>query len=123
MILLAPALIALPFVVLAAWFPTMAYELDARELVLRYGPHRYRIPLADIVELRHADLSITVWSSLRLPGLALFRVPYADVGVVHMCATRVADAILLIRTRDRQYGITPADESAFVRALTARLPR
>lgn len=115
-------LIAVPLLVLAAWFPTMRYELDDEALVLRYGPIlRYRIPLDEIQEMRRKNLKISLWSSLRLPGLALFTVPYADEGRVKMCATAAADRILLIDTRRGTYGVTPADEEAFVAAIRARI--
>jgi len=123
-IALAPSIvIGLPFLVLAALFPTMRYELDADALTLRYGPVlHYRIPYAEIQGIQRRDLSIPVWSSLRLPGLALFVVPYNDVGPVRMCATRAAKDVLLIRTERATYGLTPADERLFLDSLMARLP-
>jgi len=114
--------IALSMLALALWFPTMRYELDDRTLTLRYGPLlHYRIPLERIQVVRRRDLSISLWSSLRFPGLALFTVPYSDVGQVKMCATAAADRILLVETDDAKYGLTPADEEAFVAALLARM--
>ena len=125
LIALAPSVvIGLPFLMLAALFPTMRYELDADALTLRYGPVlRYRIPYAEIQGIQRRDLSIPVWSSLRLPGIALFVVPYNDVGPVRMCATRAAKNVLLIRTARATYGLTPADEPRFLDTLMARLPR
>jgi hypothetical protein len=124
-IAVAPSVvIGLPFLALAALFPTMRYELGDNALTLTYGPIlRYRIPYADIVGIQRRDLAVPVWSSMRLPGLALFIVPYNDVGAVRMCATRAANDILLIRTARATYGITPADERSFLDALMARLPR
>jgi hypothetical protein len=114
--------IALPGLVLAAWFPTMRYELEEQALTLRYGPVlHYHISLARIRSIRRRNLSISLWSSMRLPGLALFTVPYSDVGRVKMCATAAADRILLIETDDATYGLTPADEEGFVAALKARM--
>lgn len=115
-------LIGLPGLVLMAWFPTLHYELDETTLTLRYGPVlTYRIPLAEIRSIRRRDLAISLWSSLRLPGLALFSVPYADVGTVKMCATAAAHGILLIETANEKYGLTPADEAGLVAALRARM--
>ena len=124
LIAIAPSiLIGLPFLALAALFPTMRYELDADALTLRYGPVlRYRIPYSEIQGMQRRDLSVPVWSSMRLPGLALFVVPYNDVGPVRMCATRAAKDILLIRTTRATYGLTPADERSFLDAIMARLP-
>ena len=124
LIAIAPAVvIGLPFLALAALFPTMRYELDADALTLRYGPVlHYRIRYAEILGMQRRDLSVPVWSSMRLPGLALFVVPYNDVGRVRMCATRAAKDILLIRTAQATYGVTPADERSFLDAMMARLP-
>lgn len=115
-------IIAIPMLVLAAWFPTMRYELDDEALTLRYGPVlRYRIPLDEIREMRRKDLKVSLWSSMRLPGLALFTVPYLDEGKVKMCATAAATGVLLIDTDRGTYGITPADEEGFVAAVRARI--
>jgi hypothetical protein len=114
--------IGLPMLAFASWFPTMRYELDDQALTLRYGPLlRYRIPLERIQVVRRRNLSISLWSSMRFPGLALFTVPYSDMGQVKMCATAAADRILLVETDDAKYGLTPADEEGFVAALLARM--
>jgi hypothetical protein len=114
--------VALAFLILAFWFPTMRYELDQGQLTLRYGPViKYRIPLREIRSIRHRNLSMTIWSTVRFPGIALFTVPYADVGNVKMCATAALNNILLIETVKEKYGLTPADEEAFVAALRAQM--
>lgn len=64
---------------------------------------------------------MTIWSTIRFPGIALFQVPYADVGNVKMCATAALKDILLIETEKEKYGLTPADEGAFVAALRAHM--
>jgi len=120
--LLVMLAIGVPFLALAVWFPTMRYELDAHTLTLRYGPVlTYRIPLGEIQTIRKRDLSISLWSSMRFPGIALFTVPYTDVGNVKMCATAAATGILLVETAKDKYGLTPADEEDFVAALQARM--
>lgn len=107
-----------------ASLPAMRYDLTTDELVLSCGPlFRYRIPYASIEEVRRTTLTPTMWSSMRLPGLALGGVLYADVGQVRMCAKRMARDILLITAGGRRYGITPADEEAFVVALSPMLSR
>jgi hypothetical protein len=119
--LLTPA-IGLPFLLLALWFPTIRYELHERSLTLRYGPVlTYRIPLDEIRTIRRRDLSVSLWSSMRLPGFAAFTVPYNDVGNVRMCATAAANGILLIETETAKYGLTPYDEAGLVAALQARM--
>ncbi len=116
------AALGLPFLVLAIWLPTMRYELGTETLTLRYGPVlTYHIPLHEIQTIRRRNLSLSLWSSLRLPGIALFTVPYSDVGKVKMCATAAAHQILLIETGQVKYGVTPADEERFVAALQARM--
>jgi hypothetical protein len=114
--------VAISFLVLAFWFPTMRYELDQDQLTLRYGPViTYRIPLSEIRSIRRRNLSMTIWSTVRFPGIALFKVPYADVGNVKMCATAALNNILLIETEKEKYGLTPADEEAFVAAIRAQV--
>lgn len=114
--------IVLGFLILAWWFPTMRYELDPDQLTLRYGPIlTYQIPLRNIRTMRRRNLSITIWSTIRFPGIALFNVPYADVGNVKMCATAALNNILLIETEEEKYGLTPADEEAFIAAIRAQL--
>ncbi|HLO14048.1 MAG TPA: PH domain-containing protein [Anaerolineales bacterium] len=116
------SLVALAFLILAFWFPTMRYELGQDQLTLRYGPVlTYRIPLAEIRTIRRRNLSLTIWSTIRFPGIALFKVPYADVGNVRMCATAALNNILLIETEKEIYGLTPADEEAFIVALRTRM--
>ena len=114
--------ITVAFLVLAVWFPTLCYELHQNQLTLRYGPVlTYRIPFAEIRAIRRRNLSMTIWSTIRFPGIALFTVPYADVGNVKMCATAALNDILLIETEKEKYGLTPADEPAFVAALRSRI--
>jgi hypothetical protein len=114
--------VAFAFLILAIWFPTMRYELDQDHITLRYGPIlTYRIPLTEIRTIRRRNLGLTIWSTIRFPGIALFTVPYADVGNVKMCATAALNNILLIETEKDKYGLTPADEEAFVAALRSQM--
>ena len=120
---LVPAVIlGIPLLFLAISAPTMRYELDRTTLTLRCGPFlTYRIPLPEVESMQRRDLEVSLWASLRVPGLALFTVPYADVGKVKMCATRAAERIVLIRTAHDLYGVTPTDEEAFLAAMRSRL--
>ena len=114
--------VAVAFLVLALCFPTMRYELGDAELVLRCGPLlTYRVPLRDIQGIRRRSLSLTIWSCIRFPGVALFTAPYADVGNVKMCASAAINDILLIETQKGKYGVTPADEQGFVGALLQQM--
>ncbi len=114
--------VALAFLALAFWFPAMRYELDRDQITLRYGPVlTYRIPLRQIRTIRRRNLSLTIWSTVRFPGIALFQVPYGDVGNVKMCATAALNNILLIETDKEKYGLTPADENKFVDAVRTQM--
>ena len=75
---------------------------------------------ADQVAVRIEITEERTWQD-RFPGIALFKVPYADVGNVKMCATAALNNILLIETDKEKYGITPADEESFVAALRAQM--
>lgn len=109
------------FVVVFA-FPTMRYELTADTLDLVYWPLRYRIPYAKIESISREDLVPSLWSSMRFPGLAVGKVPYVGRRAVVMCSTRAAHGVVIIHTADRDYGVSPAEESAFVEAVIARIP-
>ncbi len=116
--------VTLGFMTLAIWFPTMRYELYPGLITLRYGPVlTYHIPLQQIQTIRRRNLSMTIWSSIRFPGIALFGVPYADVGSVKMCATAALNNILLIETKTGKYGLTPTDEEAFLTSVRAQMER
>jgi hypothetical protein len=117
-------LCALLFLSLAVWFPTMYYELTDDTLVMRYGPLlHYHIPLRNVLTVGRRDLRMSLWSSLRLPGIALFGAPYRGLGRVYMCATAAAHGIVLIETARAKYGLTPADEAEFMAEMEERRRR
>ena len=64
---------------------------------------------------------MTIWSAIRFPGIALFKVPYADVGTIKMCSTAALNNILLIETETEKYGLTPIDEEAFVATIRTQI--
>ncbi len=110
------------FLTIAACFPSMRYEIDNTSLILTYGPLlRYVIDFEKIKSIKRRDLGIAVVSSFRFPGLALFSIPYPEVGTVKMCATAANSGILLIETESQKYGLTPADEQGFVAELQKRM--
>lgn len=112
------------FVVTLLSLPSMRYEIGAEALHIRCGPFlHYAVPYAEITEVRTATLTPALWSSMRLPGLTLWGVPYVREGTIHMCATRMSRDLLLIRAGKLRYGITPDNELAFVHALLPKLPR
>jgi Bacterial PH domain len=114
--------IGLGFLLIAAFFPAMRYEIDGNRLILTYGPLlRYTIDIKQITSIRRRDLGISIVSSFRFPGLAIFSVPYPEIGNVRMCATAASTGILLIETESTKYGMTPADEEEFVTELRWRM--
>lgn len=107
---------------LAAMFPTMRYELRPTTLALIFGPWTvYKIPYQAISRVAWQDLRVSPLSSFRLPGFALWSVPYIDAGILKMCATACANHILVIYTDKNKFGITPADEQGFVSELLKRV--
>lgn len=114
--------IGVGFLLLAAFFPAMRYEIEGTQLTLTYGPLlRYTIDIGQIKSIRRRDLGISLVSSFRFPGLAIFAVPYPEVGTVRMCATAASHDILLIETGSKKYGITPAEEQSFVAELRQQM--
>ena len=114
--------IGLGFLLITACFPAMRYEIDGKHLTLTYGPLlRYTIEIDQIKSIRRRDLGISLVSSFRFPGLAIFNVPYPEIGNVRMCATASSTGILLIDTGSSKYGLTPADEEEFVAELRGRM--
>lgn len=103
-------------------FPTMRYELTANSLDLVYWPLRYRVPYEHIKRVAREDLVPSLWSSMRFPGLAVGKVPYMGRRPITMCSTRAAKGVIVVSTADSDYGVSPAEEDAFISALLARLP-
>ena len=102
----------------AAILPTMKYVIDSSRLILRCGPFHWEITLADIHAIVERNLSWLPWSEgWKLPGYALFKIEYGDVGQVRMCATRLTKRILVIKAGNELWGVTPADVEGFVEAL------
>jgi hypothetical protein len=114
--------LGLIFLLLTIYFPAMRYELEGSHLILTYGPLlRYTIDIEKIKSIRRRDLKISPLSSFRFPGLAIFGVPYLEIGTVKMCATAAGTGILLIETDSTKYGLTPAQEEEFVAELRTRM--
>jgi hypothetical protein len=112
----------LGFLAITVFFPTMRYEIEGAQLTLIYGPLlRYTIDIKNITSIRRCDIGFSPVSSFRFPGLALFSVPYPEIGSVKMCATAASNGILLIETGSVKYGLTPVDEEAFVAELRKRM--
>jgi hypothetical protein len=114
--------IGIGFLLIAILFPAMRYEVEGKRLILTYGPLlRYTIDIGQITSIRRRDLATSLVSSFRFPGLAIFTVPYPEVGSVRMCATAASTGILLIETGSTKYGVTPANEEEFVAELRGRM--
>ena len=114
--------LGLVFLLITLFFPAMRYEIAGRRLILSYGPLlRYTIEIGQIKSIRRRDLGISPLSSFRFPGLAIFGIPYREIGMVKMCATAAGTDILLIETESTKYGLTPENEEEFVKELRARM--
>lgn len=110
------------FLLIAVFFPAMRYEIEGDRITLSYGPLlRYTIDIDQIKSIRSRDMAIGMVSSFRFPGLAIFSVPYPQVGPVKMCATAAGTGILLIETGSTKYGLTPLDEQGFVTEVQRRI--
>ena len=119
----AIALIAVWTFALAASFPYMRYDLTGDALVIRYGVLlHFAVPYESITDVVIRDLSPTLWSATRYPGIALYKVTYSE-GPYLMCSTRMSKGVLVIETTGEDYGISPAEEDRFIAALTARMGR
>ncbi len=116
------AILAIGLLALALWFPSMRYELYSDRLILRYGPViNYHIPFNEIRGIRTKNMSWTIMSSVRFPGIALFEVPYGGEGNIKMCSSAAVKNVLLIDTVNGKFGVTPAEEKDFIEALQARI--
>jgi PH (Pleckstrin Homology) domain-containing protein len=114
--------LGLILLLITIFFPAMRYEIEGRNLIISYGPLlRYTIDIGQIKSIRRRDLGISPLSSFRFPGLAIFSVPYREIGTVKMCATAAGTNILLIETESIKYGLTPENEEEFVKELRARM--
>jgi hypothetical protein len=122
--ILLTSIIGFCFLAIAVFFPSMRYEIGDTCLTLTYGPMlHYSINFNKIKSIHRRDLGFGAVSSLRFPGLALYKVPYPEVGTVNMCATASNNDILLVETSSAKYGITPADEEAFVAELRKHIAK
>lgn len=101
--------------------PTMRYELRDDALYLIIGPWRDRIPYNEIVDISVKDLVLDPLSSFRFPGLALFNVAYSDEGTVRMYSTHALKDVVLIKTLNKKYGISPKDKEGFINALRSKI--
>ncbi len=105
---------------------TMRYEISDDTLTLVGGPVRYVIPLASIKRVYSRDINtgyrnrthVARATAVNVPGLALSNVVWKDTGLLKMCATSSWRNIMIIETDTNTYGITPADDQAFLSALS-----
>lgn len=101
----------------------MRYEFTQDALYLRHGfLLAYRIPYDSVESVERRDLRPTLWSSMRWPGLALYKVPYAGDGQIRMVSTRMKRGVTVIRAGGSLYGVSPAEENLFEAELVSRSP-
>lgn len=116
MVLLAPILMASIFFLTT--YPTMRYIIENGTLLLKCGPFKWTITIQSIKSIAEKDLKYLPYSEgWKLPGYALFKIRYGDVGAVKMCATALTKQVLLIETDSELYGITPDNVDLFISAL------
>jgi len=108
---------------------TMRYELSNSTLTLIGGPVKYQIPLQSIKRVYKHDIytgasnrpRTNTATAISTPGMALANVTWRDTGLLKMCATpawhKGWQSVMLIETDKFKYGITPADDEAFLSAL------
>lgn len=102
----------------------MLYEFADDALHLRLGfLLTYRIPYDEIDGVEQRDLRPTLWSSMRWPGLAVYKVPYGGDGQIRMMSTRMARDVVVIRADGNLYGMSPAEEDRFLAELRSRAKR
>lgn len=115
-------LLAVWLLVLAAYFPTMRYDLGDDELGIFFGPFiSWKLPITAIRTVQKETLTPSFRASTRMPGIALFSVVYNGLGKVRMCSTRTMRDVVLLETERGFYGISPANEDQFIVELRRRM--
>ncbi len=99
----------------------LKYELGEDALYISMGPWKEKIPYNEITDVKITNLVMSPLSSFRMPGVALFNVYYLDEGRVRMYSTHALYNVVLIKTKNKKYGISPEDEKGFVTALKNRI--
>ena len=116
-------IISVPFafipIFLIAIYPTMRYELRDDGLHLICGPFKEKINYKEIRRVFEKDLKYDISSTgWKIPGYALFKIFYKDLGWVKMYSTRVLKNILIIETfNGNLFGITPKEKNRFLLSL------
>ncbi len=101
--------------------PSMRYELRDDALYLIIGPWKDKVSYNEINSITVKSLVLNPLSSFRMPGLALFNVRYSDEGTVRMYSTHALNDVVLIKTLNKKYGISPKDENGFIEALKSKI--
>jgi len=97
----------------------MRYELRDDGLHLICGPFKEKINYKEIRRIFEKDLKYDISSTgWKIPGYALFKIFYKDLGWVKMYSTRVLKNILIIETfNGNLFGITPKEKNRFLLSL------
>ena len=99
---------------------TLQYELTPAELIIHFGPKTTRIDrdaITDVTLLEQVTKGRRNFGT-GLPNLKEGRFTYAETGRITLFATSTRP-LTVIATPDQKWGISPADATAFQRALTA----
>jgi len=112
---------ALQILIVLFSLPHMRYELRDDALYLIIGPWKDKVCYDEIISITVKDLVLNPLSSFRLPGVALLDVAYSDEGTVRMYSTHALKDVVLIKTLNKKYGISPKDEEGFIAALQSKI--
>jgi len=103
----------------SAIYPTMRYELREKEILLKCGPFVSQIGYGEIKRVSKIERIKHFWGiGVELPG---YLFGYIFSLNLYMYATG-KENILIIETADgKKYGVTPRNETEFMRSLNKRL--
>ncbi|HRY13081.1 MAG TPA: PH domain-containing protein [Syntrophomonadaceae bacterium] len=101
----------------------MSYRVDDSGVTINWGIHKRRIPLSaidEVVDIKgRANLFpflATAWKGYMF-GLYSGR----GIGSLKMYATQPEDGFVLLKTKQGQFGVNPADEEGFLKDLAGKV--
>lgn len=116
--LLVPAyLFAFGFAYLLLGAFIMRYKVDEAAVIINWGLHKKRIPIAAIDEIINVKGRANLFPFLATawPGYMFGLFSGRGLGSLKMCATVVEDGFVVLKTQQGFFGITPADSAAFIK--------
>ena len=119
-----PIPVAIILLYLLVTWPLMRYELNENFLTISCGFIKWEIPYSSILDVTCSDLKPSMVNALsfRWPGYAfgncIFNEPYS---IITMCSSRCMKKITVIKTKDKNYGISPKENQLFLQILQDRI--